>query len=685
MSEINYIEAFYQMKPLIEGLYQVQAQQALSLLGDYAPSPHALGGSDHSGLILDAQAPQFLKADGSRTLTGNLAVGAGVTIDGIDLSTLADLVHTPRQIIAGAGLTGGGDLGADRTLDVGAGDGISVAADSVAVNATVVRTTRTISAAGTGLSGGGDLSANRTLTLDSSANPGEAQKVLLTSPAGLLTLYDLTLTHNLIAPNVASNLIPTATDTYDLGSSTKLWRKGWLSEMDAVLFAENTIAVIGGWMYICKGQGVLAADLPAEGGSHNYALPSGLSCAVNDFLVLRSSLQVEYMQVTAIVGGGVYTVTRALDGAGHLWPAGSVIVNLGYDGTGRIELNAYDTPRLSILKQGATYNAQTESVRIGDLNGLGGAGASAYGLFAGDANNYLRFDPTTTPNFVLKAGGGAVGIDGAGGIGIDLSTGLVAARSYHFNSANMAWLGLYAYETANEVVQHLTAVSNGKAKDITTALVAHAEDAYYGIVELSAESGGDATQFSLFFDHVANKGYAKFFTNFYGLVVGADATPGEMLDVRGNAVLTGSIKQSTALGARVYHNAAQATTSTVWTVLAMNNERFDTDACHDNATNNSRLTCKTAGKYVIGGTFVMDASAGGARRAIEVRLNGASILAMNFAPVAGAYAIAANVETVYDLAVNDYVELLAYQDSGGDLNVLSSSPYSPEFWMVRIA
>lgn len=38
-----------------------------------------------------------------------------------------------RQVIAGAGLTGGGTLEADRTLTVGAGTGITVNADDVAV------------------------------------------------------------------------------------------------------------------------------------------------------------------------------------------------------------------------------------------------------------------------------------------------------------------------------------------------------------------------------------------------------------------------------------------------------------------------------------------------------------------------------------------------------------------------
>jgi hypothetical protein len=40
------------------------------------------------------------------------------------------------NIIAGNGLTGGGDLTADRTLDVGAGLGISVGADTVSIDQT---------------------------------------------------------------------------------------------------------------------------------------------------------------------------------------------------------------------------------------------------------------------------------------------------------------------------------------------------------------------------------------------------------------------------------------------------------------------------------------------------------------------------------------------------------------------
>lgn len=46
----------------------------------------------------------------------------------------AGFVPTTRTLTAGGGLTGGGDLSADRTFDVGAGTGITVNADDVAVD-----------------------------------------------------------------------------------------------------------------------------------------------------------------------------------------------------------------------------------------------------------------------------------------------------------------------------------------------------------------------------------------------------------------------------------------------------------------------------------------------------------------------------------------------------------------------
>ena len=59
-----------------------------------APSPHGLNSSHHTGTLADSQAPQFLKTDGSRELTGDLAVSSGVTVDGVDISVFYNNYQT---------------------------------------------------------------------------------------------------------------------------------------------------------------------------------------------------------------------------------------------------------------------------------------------------------------------------------------------------------------------------------------------------------------------------------------------------------------------------------------------------------------------------------------------------------------------------------------------------------------
>lgn len=70
--------------------------------------------------------------------TGRLHAQDGATAGGIPHALVSDVdlkANTATQVIAGAGLTGGGDLSASRTVNVGEGTGISVAADAVSLNA----------------------------------------------------------------------------------------------------------------------------------------------------------------------------------------------------------------------------------------------------------------------------------------------------------------------------------------------------------------------------------------------------------------------------------------------------------------------------------------------------------------------------------------------------------------------
>lgn len=141
---------------------------------------------------------------------------------------------------------------------------------------------------------------------------------------------------------------------------------------------------------------------------------------------------------------------------------------------------------------------------------------------------------------------------------------------------------------------------------------------------------------------------------------------------------------SSAASARVYHNANQSISNGASTALAFNSERWDTDTIHDNATNNSRLTCKTAGKYLIIGQVRWAANATGVRQC-WIQDQAGTTWGMADEPTPGGAVVSQNVMTIIDMSVNNYVELYVYQSSGGALNVDAASNYSPAFMFVKVA
>lgn len=137
--------------------------------------------------------------------------------------------------------------------------------------------------------------------------------------------------------------------------------------------------------------------------------------------------------------------------------------------------------------------------------------------------------------------------------------------------------------------------------------------------------------------------------------------------------------------ARVFHSASQSITSGVATALAFNSERFDQEnnaasTIHDTATNNSRLTCRTAGVYLI--SAVAEWAASPVNGTLRLRVGGATEIARQ--QVVGDYRVMC-ISSIYALNVNDYVEVVVSQASGGAVNINSTANYSPEFSMVLVA
>jgi hypothetical protein len=138
------------------------------------------------------------------------------------------------------------------------------------------------------------------------------------------------------------------------------------------------------------------------------------------------------------------------------------------------------------------------------------------------------------------------------------------------------------------------------------------------------------------------------------------------------------------VGARVYNSAAITLTSGASTALTFDSERYDYDNIHSTVTNTGRLTATTAGIYHISGHARFDVNATN-QRFILIRLNGSTTIANQTAQaLAGSLNTALTVSTIYELAAGDYVELLAYQNSGGNLDVTATGNHSPEFMMMRV-
>lgn len=135
-------------------------------------------------------------------------------------------------------------------------------------------------------------------------------------------------------------------------------------------------------------------------------------------------------------------------------------------------------------------------------------------------------------------------------------------------------------------------------------------------------------------------------------------------------------------GARVWHSTNQTIPDATLTIVPHNTEDYDTDNIHDPA-NPARLTCRTAGKYLIGATTSWLGNANG-RRVLQILRNGTTyMIAALSLNSPGADGFGHCVVTVYNLAVNDYVQMRVYQTSGGDLTLVCNYAET-HFWMHRI-
>jgi hypothetical protein len=119
----------------------------------------------------------------------------------------------------------------------------------------------------------------------------------------------------------------------------------------------------------------------------------------------------------------------------------------------------------------------------------------------------------------------------------------------------------------------------------------------------------------------------------------------------------------------VYHSTTQVLTTAVVTSMSANSERADwsVTAMHDTAVNNSRITVQKAGWYTVNATVRFPANGAG-RRALEFWVNNATQWKACEQPAHSGGDAVLNGVWDLDLAVADYVQVRAFQDSGGNLS-----------------
>ena len=130
---------------------------------------------------------------------------------------------------------------------------------------------------------------------------------------------------------------------------------------------------------------------------------------------------------------------------------------------------------------------------------------------------------------------------------------------------------------------------------------------------------------------------------------------------------------------RVRNSANISISTATTTALTFDTERVDVGAMHSTASNTSRITITDPGWYEVGGSFRFAANATGFR-ALIIRANGTTIIDQLMVPAAAGEDMFLSSSTQYQFVADDYIELCAYQSSGGNLNVTQALNYSPEFY-----
>lgn len=483
---------------------------------------------------------------------------------------------------------------------------------------------------------------------------------------------------------------------------------------------------VGGGTLRLRSLGTNHLTLTAAGATTGIAWTFGLQTTLNGIVVTGAAI---FQSTATFNAGTAFNATAAFNASVSIGDTSSDVLIVAATSTfngpvtanGNVTIGS-DTADALVVHAAGAFNATVAfngSVALGDaagdaivVNGTltaqapatfnGNVTTNANTTLGSDSADTLTINATTT--FATPVGSLSVGT-------LTVTGSLSSTGSNAFGNADadtQTSIGVWTHRNAaNTLTQMLVDAGNNRVVLLSgTPLGSDTTPAVHvvGRAYFAPESANDFA-IELRRSNAASVGFRMGLSSGHDLlfkddsdtqvVLIGDVSATYQLDVTGDAhvsddvtidgdLTVGAKLTYTGQAARAYNSTNQLVATVTATALALDSERYDTDAIHDNATNNSRLTCKTAGRYAIAASASFAANATGFRR-LGIRLNGITEIARTSAPSVGAAdPTDLTVETEYELAVNDYVQMVVYQSSGGNLNVLASTDYSPVLAMARV-
>lgn len=127
------------------------------------------------------------------------------------------------------------------------------------------------------------------------------------------------------------------------------------------------------------------------------------------------------------------------------------------------------------------------------------------------------------------------------------------------------------------------------------------------------------------------------------------------------------VTQSSPKWVRATKLSTQTLSNDTYTAVTWPNEDFDNDTMHSTVTNNSRITCVTAGTYWVAAT-VSYAQNGSGSRKFYINKNSTQVAQATCLPVS-ASSTTLHTSFLIALSASDYLEVYAIQSSGGNLDI----------------